>query len=85
MILMSASRNGPTRYTHDFDIEFVKRKNNLVADALSRRPTTTTLCSMRDFSRLEVSTLVEYSKNQFACKIMDGLVLDYRSTMTNDI
>jgi hypothetical protein len=25
---------------YDFDIEFVKGKNNVVADALSRRPTT---------------------------------------------
>jgi hypothetical protein len=45
---------------YDFDIEFVKGKNNVVADALSRRPLA--------YSMLEISVewkshlLVEYSK-----------------------
>jgi hypothetical protein len=55
-----------------FDIEYFKGKKNIVADALSRRPTTCYL--------MEISTdwkshlLVEYSKNKFACEVMDGQI-----------
>ena len=31
---------------YDFDIEYVKGKNNVVADALSRRPATLSLMSL---------------------------------------
>jgi hypothetical protein len=54
---------------YDFDIEYVKGKKNAVADALSRKP--------EIFSLAEISVdwkshlLVEYSKNQFACELMD--------------
>jgi len=55
---------------YDFEIEYVKGKSNVVVDALSRRPVALSL--------LEISVdwkahlLVEYSKNKFACKILDG-------------
>ena len=61
---------------YNFEIEYVKGKNNVVADALSRRPATLSL--------LEISTdwkahlLVEYSKNRFTCEILDGQVQDDR-------
>jgi hypothetical protein len=50
---------------YDFDIEFVKGKNNVVADALSKRPS---IYAMTDVSVDWKDLLViEYSKNQFAC------------------
>jgi hypothetical protein len=46
---------------YDFDIEFVKGKNNVVADALSRRPS---IYAMTDISvDWKAHLLVEYSKN----------------------
>ena len=56
----------------DFDIEYVKGKKNIVAYALSRRPTT---CSLMEISAdWKSHLLVEYSKNKFACDILDGKV-----------
>jgi hypothetical protein len=37
---------------YDFDIEYVKGKNNVVANALSRKPTT---FSMSEIAALEIS------------------------------
>jgi hypothetical protein len=55
---------------YDFDIEFVKGENNVVADALSRRPS---IYAMTDVSVDWKDLLViKYSKNQFACQVMDG-------------
>jgi hypothetical protein len=68
---------------YNFDIEFVKGKNNVVADALSRRPST--------YSMSEISVdwkshlLVEYSKNKFACELMDGQIQDDRYMIIDDI
>jgi hypothetical protein len=46
---------------YDFDIEFVKGKNNVVVDALSRRPS---IYAMTDVSDDRKDLLVmEYSKN----------------------
>jgi hypothetical protein len=68
---------------YDFDIEYVKGMKNVVADTLSRRPAT--------FSMMEISTdwksilLVEYSKNTFACELMEGIIQDDRYKVVDDI
>jgi hypothetical protein len=55
---------------YDFDIEFVKGKNNVVADALSRRPS---IFAMTGVSVDWKDHLVmEYAKDQFACQLLDG-------------
>jgi hypothetical protein len=68
---------------YDFDIEFVKGKNNVVADALSRRPS---VYAMTDISvDWKAHLLVEYSKNQFACQLMDGQIQDDNFRIMDDI
>jgi hypothetical protein len=68
---------------YDFDIEFVKGKNNVVADALSRTPS---VYVMTDISvDWKAHLLVEYSKNKFACELMDGQVQDDNFGIMNDI
>jgi hypothetical protein len=60
-----------------------REKNNVVADALSRRPST--------YSMFEISVdwkshmLVEYSKNKFACELMDGQNQDDKYIIVDDI
>jgi hypothetical protein len=68
---------------YDFDIEYVKGKNNAVVDALSRRPE---LCSLSEISvDWKSELLVEYSKNKFACEVMDNSVHDDRYKVVDDI
>jgi hypothetical protein len=56
----------------DFDIEYVKGKKNIVADALSRR---SAACSFMEISvDWKSHLLVEYSKNKFSCEVMDGKI-----------
>jgi hypothetical protein len=59
---------------YDFDIEFVKGKNNVVADALSRRPSVYAMTNIS--ADWKAHLLVEYLKNKFACEVMDGQVID---------
>ncbi len=67
----------------DFDIEYVKGKNNVVADALSKKPT---ICSLNQISAdWKAHLLVEYSKNTFACELMDGNTQDDRYKVVDDI
>jgi hypothetical protein len=67
----------------DFDIEYVKGKKKIVADALSRRPVT---CSLMEISVDWKSHLfVEYSKNKFACEVMDGQIQDDRYRVIDDV
>ena len=61
---------------YDFDIEYVKGKKNVVANALSRK---SVACSLMEISiNWKSHLLVEYSKNKFACEILDGIVQDDR-------
>jgi hypothetical protein len=54
---------------YDFDIEFVKGKNNAVAGALSRRPSIFSMSGMSiDWKE---HLIVEYAKDQFACQLLD--------------
>jgi hypothetical protein len=54
-----------------------------VADALSRRPVG---CSMMDIcTDWKAHLLVEYSKNKFACEVMDGQVIDDRFRVLDDV
>jgi hypothetical protein len=67
----------------DFDIEYVKGKKNIVADALSRR---SAACSLMEISADWKSyLLVEYSKNKFACEVMDGKIQDGRYRFIDDV
>jgi hypothetical protein len=68
---------------YDFDIEFVKGKNNIVADALSRRPLVYAMTNVSVDWKAHL--LVEYSKNQFACQLMDGQIQDDNFRVIDDI
>ena len=59
---------------YDFDIEYLKGKNNVVVDALSRKPT---LCSLTSISTdWKISIVSKYFKDSFSTKILDKLVDD---------
>ena len=67
----------------DFDIEYMKGKNNVVVDALSRK---TTLCSLKSILvDWKVSIILEYAKDSFATKILDMLVDDNRYTIVDEL
>ena len=68
--------------SYDFDIEYMKGKNNVVADALSRKPT---LCSFTSiFVDWKVSIILEYAKDSFSTKILDKLVDDNRYKVVDE-
>jgi hypothetical protein len=69
--------------SYDFDIEFIKGKNNAVADALSRRPSIFSMSSMSvDWKE---HLIVEYAKDQFACQLLDGKIQDDNFRVINDL
>jgi hypothetical protein len=54
-----------------------------VVDALSRRPAA---CSLMEVSAdWKSHLLVEYSKNKFACEVLDGQVQDDRYRVIDDV
>jgi hypothetical protein len=68
---------------YDFDIEFVKGKNNAVADALSRRPSIFAMSGMSvDWKE---HLIVEYAKDQFTCQLLDGKIQDDNFRVINDL
>ncbi|XP_059075191.1 uncharacterized protein LOC131875172 [Cryptomeria japonica] len=68
---------------YDFEIEYVKGKNNVVADALSKRPEINALSVVTaDWKCL---LLVKYSKDSFACELLDGNIQDDKYKIVNDI
>lgn len=59
---------------YNFDIEFMKGKNNVVADALSRRPHLGSLTAVS--SEWKTSIIVEYAKDIFSSSVLEGKVQD---------
>ena len=49
----------------------MKGKNNIVADALSRRPSFSLMDIAKNWKDM---LLVEYAKDNFACDVLDGLM-----------
>jgi hypothetical protein len=59
-------------HAFNFDIEYIKGKKNIVADALLRIPVA---CSLMEISvDWKFHLLVEYSKKKFICEVMDGKI-----------
>ena len=69
--------------TYDFDIEYVKVKNNVVVNALLRRPAALSLMSLDMDWRAQL--LVEYSKDHFACEVLDGQVTDDKYRVMDEV
>ena len=55
--------------TFEFDIEYVKGKNNVVADALFRRPSISLMDATENWKAI---LEVEYAKDKFYCEFFDG-------------
>ena len=58
---------------YDFYIEYVKGNNNIVSDALSRKPSFSLMSIAKYWKDM---LLVEYAKDKFACDVLDGLMGD---------
>ena len=61
---------------YDFDIEYVRGKHIVVADALSKRPVGLSLMSICHDWKAQL--LVEYSKEKRACEVLEGTHEDER-------
>jgi hypothetical protein len=57
--------------SYDFDITFIKGKQNVVADALSRRPRLNALAQITEDWRHRI--IAEYAKNPWASSIVDRI------------
>ena len=61
----------------------MQRKHNVVADALSKRPARLSLMSIcHDWKE---QLLVEYSKDCWACKILEGSYADERYKVMDEV
>jgi hypothetical protein len=67
----------------DFDIEYVNGKKNIMTDALLRRPVACSL--MEILVDWKSHLLVEYSKNKFACEVMDEQIQDDQYRVMDDV
>lgn len=68
---------------YDFDIEYVKGKNNVVADALFGIPI---LCTMFDISiDWRATKIVDYTRYTFVTNFLDGKLQDERFKVANDL
>lgn len=61
--------------SYDFEIEYVKSKNNISADALSCTPFHSMPIITADW---KVTIMAEYVKNNFTCNLFDGRTKDDR-------
>jgi hypothetical protein len=68
---------------YDFDKEFVNGKNNILEDALSRRPSVYAMTNISVYWKAHL--LVEYSKNKFACEVIDEHVQDGNFRIMDDV
>jgi hypothetical protein len=68
---------------YNFDIEFVKGKNNAVADALSRRPSIFSMTGMSVDWKDHL--VVEYAKDQFTCQLLHGHIQDDNFKVVKDL
>ena len=68
---------------YDFEVEYVKGKNNVVANTLLRRLVSLSIMSISTDWRSHL--LVEYSKNKFTCELLDEQIQDGRYRVINDI
>jgi hypothetical protein len=68
---------------YDFDIDFVKGKNNVVANALSRRPSILAIIGITVDWKDQL--VMEYAKDQFACQLLDEQVQDEDFKVINDL
>lgn len=59
---------------YDFDIEYVRGKHNVLADALFQRPASLSLMSICHDWKAQL--LVEYSKDRRVCEILEGTHAD---------
>ena len=69
--------------SYDFDITFIKGKQNVVADALSRRPQLNALAQITEDWRHRI--IAEYAKNPWASSIVDKTEQDDRYTVVDDL
>lgn len=67
----------------DFDIEYIKGKNNIVFNALSRRPHLSLLMEITADRKEHI--IAEYAKNSFASGIVDGTLHDERYKLVGNL
>lgn len=64
-------------------MEYVQRKHNVVANALSRRPTGLSLMSICEDWKAQL--LVDYSKDRRACEILEGTHADEHYRVMDEV